>query len=77
MMWGNKLKEEVSVKDMIKILNCDIKQFSCLDDYELDTLVDFDGDWGTEYTCSLRDIQYTYKFCKRLLEMCYDAGYIK
>ena len=75
-MW-TKLKDGVSVKDMINILNCDIKQISIIDDAELDEQVTFNGFYGAEYTCTLRDMLYTYKFCKKLLEMCADAGYIK
>ena len=70
-------RHQISVNEMIKILECDIRQFDYLDDEDLDNRVEFRSDWGTEHTCSIREIQYTYKFCKRLLEMCRDAGYIK
>lgn len=76
-MWHSKMKEKVSVQTMIDILNCDIRQFDCLGDEELDNGVEFCSDWGTEYSCTLREIKYTYQFCKKLLEMCSDAGYVK
>ena len=77
MLFNTLTSDTVSAKKMIDILNCDVKQFSYLDDMELDSLVEFNSEFGTEYVCTLRELQYTYKFCKRLLEMCYDAGFIK
>ena len=70
------INKGANVQTMIDILNCDVKQFDYVDEEDLDTLVDFRDDFGSMYTCRLRDIQYTYRFCKRLLEMCRDANYL-
>ena len=65
---------------MIDILDCDVKTLEGVDDIDLDEQVSFMSNFCgvdvEEYVCTLRDIKYTYKFCKRLLEMCRDAGYI-
>ena len=62
---------------MIDILNCDIKSMNNISSEFLDTPVSFDsGGYEPDFICSIGDIKYTYMFCKRLLEMCRDAGYI-
>ena len=51
MMWS-RLREDTDVQTMIDILGCDIRQFDIIDDEDLDTRVDFVGDFGSEYTCT-------------------------
>lgn len=73
--------DTVSVQKMIDILDCDVKTLTNIDEYELDAQVSFMSNFcgidTEEYVCTLRDIKYTYMFCKQLLEMCRDAGFIK
>ena len=78
----HKLKSDtIGVQTMIDILDCDVKTLEHLDIDELDTEVSFMSNFcgidREEYICTLKEIKYTYMFCKRLLEMCRDAGYIK
>ena len=78
-MYRKLVGSTTNVQTMIDILDCNLKEMNAieLDIEDLESPIEFRSDWGTEFTCRLRDIQYTYKFCKRLLEMCRDAGYIK
>lgn len=79
-MYGKYRKKlvETSVDTMINILSCDVENLSSYDEDELDEIVGFESPYGgIEFVCTLRDIKYTYNFCKRLLEECVKAGYIK
>lgn len=81
-MYGRLCRDNtIDVQTMIDILDCDVKTLNSMSEDELDTPVSFVSNFcgvdKEEYICTIRDIKYTYKFCKRLLEMCRDAGYIK
>ena len=68
-MYRRLKSDTISVQTMIDILDCDVKTLAHLDGDELDTEVSFMSNYcgidREEYLCTLREIKYTYEFCKR------------